>query len=228
MYHKVGLRPAGAIRKALYISPALFNRQINELRQAGFSSVTMNDACATENNQTRRVVITFDDGFRNVLDHALNPLAENKFRAIQFLVAGLLGGRNEWDLPAGEVPEKLMDASQVREWMAAGHEIGAHTMTHPDLLKISPERAREEITAGKKSLEDTFGVPVEHFCYPYGSWNGQIRDLVAGAGFRTACTTEPGVNTSATNPFEISRWMARYASPRPKEVLARLVDRMFN
>jgi len=228
MYHKVGPRPAGTQKKALYVSPALFSRQIGELRKAGFNSATMDEACVTENREAPRIVITFDDGFANVLDHALKPLAENNFHAIQFLVPGLLGGRNEWDLPAGEVPEKIMDASQVREWMAAGHEIGAHTMTHPDLATLSLEDAREEISASKKSLEDTFGVPVEHFCYPYGSWNGQIRDLVAGAGFRTACTTKPDVNTSATNPFEISRWMARHASPRPKEVLARLVDRMFN
>ncbi len=228
MYHKVAARPAGAVLKALYISPALFARQLGELRAAGFSSTSIGDACASGINRDKHVVLTFDDGFQNVLEHALAPLAQNNFHGIQFLVAGRLGGWNEWDAPRGEVREKLMDAAQVRDWLAAGHQIGAHTMTHPDLRNISPAKAREEIFACKKSLEDTFGLPVDHFCYPYGFSNQTVRDLVAEAGYRTACTTEPGVNTSATPRLEITRWTARYPSPRPKEVLARFLDRVFN
>lgn len=228
VYHKIGPRPPGVIRKGLYVSPALFARQLAELRAAGFTSTSMDGTCATEANREKRVALTFDDGFQNVLDHALAPLAQNQFHGIQFLVAGMLGGWNEWDLPGGEVREKLMDATQVREWLAAGHQIGAHTMTHRDLTKIPAAAAREEIFAGRKSLEDTFGTPVVHFCYPYGASNKAVRDLVAEAGFRTACTTEPGVNTRATPCLELARWTARHASPRPKEVLARFLDRVFN
>lgn len=226
MYHKVGPRPPGVLRKGLYASPALFARQAAELRAAGFTSATMDEAIAAGDNREKRVAFTFDDGFENVLAHALGPLAQHGFRAIQFLVPGLLGGWNEWDLPGGEVREKLMDAARVRDWLAAGHQIGAHTMTHPDLTKIPATRAREEIFASRKSLEDTFGVPVEHFCYPYGKWNQAVRDWVAEAGFRTACISRPGINTRSTPPLEIARWTARHPSPRPKEMLARLMDRV--
>jgi len=228
MYHKVGSRPAGVKWKALYVSPVLFARQLGELRAAGFTSAPVGEASAVADNRKKRVVLTFDDGFQNVLNLALAPLEQNQFKGIQFLVAGLLGGWNEWDIPRGEVREKLMDVAQVREWLAAGHQIGAHTMTHPDLTKIPVAQAREEIFASKKSLEDTFGLPIDHFCYPYGKLNKAVRDLVAEAGYRTACTTQPGVNTSATPPLEITRWTARYASCRPKEVLARFLDRVFN
>ena len=228
MYHKVGPRPARVARRALYVSEATLRRQLGGLRAAGFSSVSISHACSAPNNRARRVVITFDDGFQNVLDHALAPLAENGFRAIQFLVPGLLGKTNAWDLPDGEVQERLMDAAQVRDWLAAGHEIGAHSITHPNLSKISTDRAREEIFACKKMLEDEFGVAVRHFCYPYGAWNETVRDFVAEAGFTTACTTQPGVNTLSTPHLEISRYLARHPSPRPNEVLTRLLDRVFN
>lgn len=228
MYHKIARRPAGAVWRALYVHPRFFSRQLRELRAAGFQSAPMDEACAGPDNAGKRFVITFDDGFQNVLENALAPLAENKFRAIQFLVAGLLGKRNEWDLPRGEVEEKLMDALQVREWLAAGHRIGAHTMTHPHLHRIPIEKAREEIFAGKKKLEDTFGLPVEHFAYPYGESNEAVRDLVREAGFRTACITDPGVNTAATPRFELLRYTAREPSLRPNEVLARFMDRVFN
>lgn len=228
MYHKVGPRPAGVKRKALYVSQGLFARQLGELRAAGFTSAPVEAACTAADNREKRIVLTFDDGFQNVLEHALAPLAQNQFHGIQFLVPGLLGDWNEWDISRGEAREKLMDAAQVREWLAAGHQIGAHTMTHPDLTKIPVAQAREEIFASKKSLEDTFGVAIDHFCYPYGEWNDAVRGLVAEAGYRTACTVERGVNTSSTHPLEITRWTARHASPRPKEVLARFLDRVFN
>ncbi len=47
-----------------------------------------------------------------------------------------------------------------------GHQIGAHTRTHPVLTEIPAARAREEIAASKKALEDRFGFAVKHFCYP--------------------------------------------------------------
>ena len=227
MYHKVGPRPAGVVRRGLYVSPGLFARQLAELSAAGFGTASLEEALEAGDNREKRVALTFDDGFANVLDHALAPLAQNRFRGLLFLVPGLLGGWNEWDLPAGEAREKLMDAAQVRHWIASGHGIGAHSMTHPDLTKIPAARAREEISASRKILEDTFGVPVEHFCYPYGHSNEAVRDFVAEAGFRTACTTQRGVNTRATPRFELTRWTARHPSPRPRDALARFLDRTF-
>jgi peptidoglycan/xylan/chitin deacetylase (PgdA/CDA1 family) len=154
-----------------------------------------------------------------VLRHGLEPLAENGFRAIQFLVAGFLGRRSEWQAQYGEVLEPLMDASQVREWLAAGHEIGAHTLTHPWLTRVSELEAREEIRGSRLRLEDLFGVPVRHFCYPYGDWNPAVRDLVQEAGFATACTVEFGVNAAATPHFELRRVTARYRSRNLRNLL---------
>jgi peptidoglycan/xylan/chitin deacetylase (PgdA/CDA1 family) len=129
-------------------------------------------------------------------------------------------------MPSGEAPEPLMDAGQVREWLAAGHQIGSHTLTHPWLTRLSPAAAREEIFASKKRLEDAFGVPVGHFCYPYGDWNPAVRDLVAEAGYRAACTTEPGLNTSGTDAFALRRFTARYPSRSLKAVWTRLRRRI--
>ena len=106
--------------------------------------------------QARRVVFIFDDGFVNVLTHALDPLAANGFRAIQFLVADRIGQMNEWNRADGEVLAPLMDAAQIRDWLTAGHQIGSHTLTHPYLTRLSLAQAREEITASKKKLENLF------------------------------------------------------------------------
>ena len=209
-YHKLGPRPRGVRLKGLYVSVRLFATQLQELHAAGFVNGSL-DHCVGPLHP-RRMVITFDDGHVNVLRHALEPLASTGFKAIQFLPANCLGKRNEWDVAAGEAPEAIMDAAQVREWLAAGHQIGSHTLDHPYLTQIPLATAREQIVASKNRLEDLFGVAIEHFCYPYGDWNYAVRDLVMAAGYHTACTTESGVNRPTDSPFALKRFTARYAS----------------
>ncbi len=212
MYHKLGPRPRGVRLKGLYVAEKLFARQLAELRDAGFVTPPLDQALPVTKRSAPTVLLTFDDGFVNALRYGLPLLDEFKFRAVQFLVADRIGGINEWDRPKGEVMEPLMDDAQIRDWLAAGHEIGSHTCTHPFLTQLSPAQAREEITASRKKLEDKFGRPVEHFCYPYGDCNEAVRDLIVAAGYKTAFTTEAGVNTPADSPFALKRYMARYPS----------------
>lgn len=191
-YHKVGRKPLGVKLRGIYVSAGLFARQMRQLRAEGYRTMALSEA-EQGLPSGRRVVITFDDGSTTVFRHAMDAMARVEFHAINFLVSGHLGGVNAWDTARGEVPDRLMDEAQVREWLAAGHEIGAHTCTHPRLSKISLAQAREEIFGSKKSLEDRFGIPMRHFCYPYGDYSPEVRDLVEEAGFETAVTTDAGV-----------------------------------
>ncbi len=219
-YHKLGPRPGRVRIKGLYVGEALFRRQLKELQAAGFTSGRLEDCAGPLQN--KRVVITFDDGYVNVLRHGPGPLADTGFRAVLFLVADLLGQHNRWDVPLGEAPEPMMDAAQVREWLAAGHDIGSHTLTHPFLTQLPVTQAKEEITASRKKLEDLFGRPIEHFCYPYGDWNGAVCDSVKEAGYRTAATTDAGVNMPTDSAFALKRFTARYPSRRLRAITDRV------
>lgn len=221
-YHKLGPRPAGVRLKGMYLGRGLFDRQMSELREAGFQSMSLSDAFADMPGSTSRVVLTFDDGFRNVLENGLEALSHSGFRAIQFLLPDLLGKSNDWEQAEGEAPESLMDEAAIREWLAAGHEIGSHTSSHPWLTRIPVERAREEIGASRKKLEDRFQVPIHHFCYPYGDWNETVQDLVVEAGYTTACTTDNGINLPGDNPHSLKRFTARYPSRNFKAIWQRL------
>ncbi|HAB15730.1 MAG TPA: polysaccharide deacetylase [Verrucomicrobiales bacterium] len=212
MYHKLGPRPARVRIKGLYVSSALFQRQLRELSAAGFHSVPIHELTHCHEPKPKSVVLTFDDGFENVLRYGLEPMRACGFQAIQFLVADLLGKTNEWEQRQGEVAERLMDEPQVREWLAAGHAIGAHTCTHPRLTQIPLKEAQEEIRASKAKLEDRFGVAIRHFCYPFGDYNQAIRDAVLSAGFDTACTTKPGLCRVDGDRLQLRRLTARYAS----------------
>ena len=131
---------------------------------------------------------------------------------------------NEWDRAENEVLSPLMDAAQIKEWLAAGHQIGSHTLTHPCLTRLPPAQAREEITASRKKLEDLFGVAIRHFCYPYGDRDERTCDLVMEAGYRTACTVAFGVNTTETPPGALRRITARYPSRNWRMLATRLKD----
>lgn len=218
-YHKLGPRPARVRLKGMYLSERLFQRQLEELQAAGYANGTL-ESCVGP-RASRRIVITFDDGYVNVLRHGVPTLAATGFKAIQYLVADLLGECNQWDVTLGEAPEPMMDVAQVREWLAAGHDIGSHTRTHPFLTRIPVAEAREEIISSRKKLEDCFGRPVKHFCYPYGDWNKGVRDLVAEAGYQTACTTDAGINGPGSSPWELKRFTARYPSLNFKAIWAR-------
>jgi peptidoglycan/xylan/chitin deacetylase (PgdA/CDA1 family) len=226
MYHKIGPRPRLVRLRGLYLRRDVFVRQLEELQQAGFTACPPAEAnveARANGAPARRVVLTFDDGFRNVFENALEPLAQKQFRAIQFLVVNCIGKLNEWDLRDGEAPEPLMDRAQVAEWLRAGHRIGSHSLTHPRLTRLSLRDAQEEILGSKKKLEDTFGVAVEDFCYPYGDWNDAVRDLVMEAGYRTACTADYGVNLPTTSPLALRRIMVRHPTRSLKALRARLM-----
>lgn len=219
-YHSVGPRPRGVRLKGLYLPPRWFRRQMRELRAAGFASAWLDEVPGPDGGPPA-VVLTFDDGCRNVRVHALPVLEEAGFHAVVFLVADLLGRTSEWQAWAGGVAEPLMDAAEIRDWLAAGHRIGSHTCTHPWLTRLAPAAAREEITASRRKLEDQFGVPVRDFCYPYGDYDARVRDLVAEAGYQTAVTTRPGLNGPETPRLELRRWTARYPSRRLRHLWQR-------
>src|SRR5437899_9792621 len=170
-YHHIGPRPARVRLKGLYVSPKLFAQQLAELKTEDYETDAFGMIQPSHPPKAKRVFFTFDDGFTDVFENALPVLRQHGFRSIQFLVADLLGKTSEWQTGSGELPGVLMDKAQVRDWLNSGQEIGSHTATHPRLTQISPSQAREEISGSKKKLEDTFGIAVEHFCYPYGDWN---------------------------------------------------------
>jgi len=219
-YHKIALPPKQARIKGLYLEPKLFLRQINEIKQAGLA-FSFPESSTVSKKET--ITITFDDGFVSNLIEAVPLMKKVGVQAINYLVADRIGQTSDWEAREGGEADPLMDESQVREWLTAGHQIGAHTCTHPRLSQISEAEAKEEISASRKKLEDRFGVLIEHFAYPYGDYNQTTLELVREAGFKTACTMHRGINLPSTPRFELKRWTARYESRNLKNLLRKLM-----
>jgi peptidoglycan/xylan/chitin deacetylase (PgdA/CDA1 family) len=177
--------------------PSVFRRQMQILHEKGFQALRLEDAVAAWTTgdplPARPVVLTFDDGFRNVLEHAAPVLGELGFGATVFVVAGHCGGKNDWYGQISEVPIlPLLTWTEVRQLADAGFGIGSHSSQHGRLDRLSGADAEAEVAGSKKALEDRLGRPVTTFAYPYGLAGEAARRLVA-ANYAAACSVELGV-----------------------------------
>ena len=212
MYHSIDVPPLLHPRRGLYVTPQHLTHQLRELQSADIAFTTLGD-WKRQRSSTRQVAVTFDDAYRNVFVKGLPVLQQARAHAITYVVASLIGKSNEWDHATGGRHEPLMDRVQLTEWIGAGHEIGSHGLTHRDLTILSPEEARREIVESKKMLEDIFGQPIRHFCYPYGGWNDAIKSMVQEAGYETATSTVAGFNTATTDALVLKRFLASHRRP---------------
>ena len=101
--------------------------------------------------------------------------------------------------------------SQAREMDAENVRIESHTVTHPILTNISEKELDFEMQTSKKRLEEVLERRVEHFCYPNGSFNENVRKAAENAGYKSATTTEYGFNNLQTNRFLLKRIDAQSA-----------------
>jgi peptidoglycan/xylan/chitin deacetylase (PgdA/CDA1 family) len=92
----------------------------------------------------------------------------------------------------------------VRKLLAAGWELDAHTLTHPDLTHVDAARLREEVTGSRTAIRRMFHVPVNFFCYPAGRYDPVVVAAVQQAGYLGATTTNYGL-ARAGDLFTLSR-----------------------
>jgi peptidoglycan/xylan/chitin deacetylase (PgdA/CDA1 family) len=92
----------------------------------------------------------------------------------------------------------------VRSLIAAGWEIDAHTITHPDLTTVDDARLWREVDGSRNVLRRQFHIPVDFFCYPAGRYDNRVVNAVRRAGYLGATTTNYGL-ARPPNYFTLSR-----------------------
>ena len=207
-YHQVDTPPeAGVPFRSLVVSPAAFARQMGLLKALGYRGLSMTalEPYLRGEREGRVVGITLDDGYVNNLQHALPVLRQHGFSATCYVVSGQMGGANVWDHGKGIPERSLMNAAQLRAWVAGGQEVGSHTRTHVDLCQTSDVAAFSEIAGCKRELEHRVEVEVRHFCYPYGSHEAKHAAIAKAVGYKTATTTRRSRSVVGDDLFELPR-----------------------
>jgi peptidoglycan/xylan/chitin deacetylase (PgdA/CDA1 family) len=102
----------------------------------------------------------------------------------------------------------MLGWDDVHALRGLGFSIGAHTVTHPILSRVSPERARAEIEGSRDAIVAACGRAPASFAYPNGTaedYTPAVVKIVRDAGFACAVTTRFGLNRAGASPWELQR-----------------------
>lgn len=186
------------IRKSLSITPSIFRKQLETLKNAGYEFMTTAELSDVLDGRLKQpenpIIITFDDGYRDFYTDVFPVLNELKVKAVAYIVSDFIDKPN------------FMYQSQIREIAKSGLvEIGAHTVHHKLLKGLPRQLAFFEINKSKERLSQILGIPIVSFAYPYGAFDDQTVEIVKEVGFKTAVRTTPGIEASQNNRYKLYR-----------------------
>ena len=190
MYHYIRSVDQGSdpLGYELSITPDDFNNQMAWLHEQGYIGVRMDGITRCLRGEApcpaKAIALTFDDGYADAYTDALPMLKRYGLIATFYIVTNFVGqpGYMTWE--------------QVAALREAGMEIGAHTVSHPDLTTLDWETAGFEIAQSKAELDHHLNINVTSFCYPTGLYNAGIEEQVRAAGYLNATTTRWDNDTS--------------------------------
>jgi peptidoglycan/xylan/chitin deacetylase (PgdA/CDA1 family) len=166
MYH--GIREDRGTRLPYFetnTSLKMFRAQMQFLRDRGYKAISLSEALqhiSIGNVNNKHVVITFDDGYRDLYTAALPVLSHNAFTATVFVVSSF-----PTTTPDRFASEEFMTWNQIREVHSCGIEIGSHTVSHPELWTLNRRELEYELIHSKKTIEDALGQAVRAFSHPF-------------------------------------------------------------
>jgi peptidoglycan/xylan/chitin deacetylase (PgdA/CDA1 family) len=193
------------------VHPLSFRAQMEHLAATGRPVLPLAEALTRLREEgpplpAGAVSLTFDDGYRDNLEHAAPVLERMGFPAVVFLVTGRMGEEATIDRYEGCCAyDRAMDWTEARELEKRGVELGGHGHTHRELAGLDPDDLRDEIGTCREEFVRFLGRAPRIFCYPRGSETGAVRRVVAEAGFELAVTVYPGVNRPETEPLLLRR-----------------------
>lgn len=195
VYHHIAKAPANtaAAAKSFFIEPQWLEKHLQYLKENGFETIGFADITAHFEYgmplPARPVIISFDDGYKNVFDNAFPLLKKYNMRGTFYVITKLLDKPNR------------MTWEQLAELRDSGMEIGSHTLWHPYLTKSG--KVKQEIADSQKILEEKLNITVTTFAYPYGISNSRIENLVKEAGYKTGRSYADGDGITHENLFRI-------------------------
>ncbi|WP_168120875.1 polysaccharide deacetylase family protein [Paenibacillus sp. HB172176] len=129
----------------------------------------------------------FPEGKRKALTLSYDDGREQDRRLIEILNAA--GIRGAFHLNSSNLGKPgYVERSEVGT-LYAGHEISAHTATHPFLTRSPADRIADEVLRDREQLERLAGYPVKGMSYPYGAWNDRVVGMLPALGIEYARTT---------------------------------------
>lgn len=218
MYHAVEDAPRPPKYKHFYVVAEEFAGQMKMLKRAGYTPITFGQLAAARTGTftlpSKPVLLTFDDGYANLLTNVHPLLGELGFSYTVFLVSERVGKTNDWVAAEGYEPTPLLSWPEIAEMQRDSHvSFEGHTATHPKLSTLSPADARREMEGSKDALEQKLQAPISVLCYPYGDVSDSVAGTAGELGYTQAVTTDFGRARPADNPLRLPRISVYHVPP---------------
>ena len=148
------------------------------------------DEAFSNQNKNEGICLTFDDGFKSDIDIVFPKLKHHSIHATFFIVKDYIN------------KDGYMNEKDIIELSNGGMQIGSHSISHPNFLKINHSEIINELISSKKYLEDLTSNEISTFSFPFGFENQSLIDAVFEAGYKYCCTSRHGIvkNTSTVIP----------------------------
>src|SRR5262245_10192227 len=192
MYHSIGTPVPGDSLNLYDLAPESFRAHMTWLAGSGHHVVSLAEAGAEGNG----VAITFDDGYRNNLSTAAPILNGLGLSFTVFVTTA--------HLRAGGTT--YLSAPDLRELASLpGATVGAHGATHVRLTTCDDRPLRQELTDGRRHLEDLLQREIRLMSYPHGAVDRRVREAVAEAGYTLAAGSRFGANPADRDQLCLKR-----------------------
>jgi peptidoglycan/xylan/chitin deacetylase (PgdA/CDA1 family) len=218
-YHKVDARRELGVTR---IAPRVFRRQMEALAAAGVRTLGSADLERVLDGgplasplspphlspltPLTSVVLTFDDGYSALAEHAFPVLADLGLKALVFVVTGFVGRDNDWDVHYGWRRFRHLSWDELARWQARGIEVHSHGVTHARLTWVSPVEAAEELGRSREEIARRTGVAPAGVSYPFGAVDRRVATLASDAGYRLGFGGPRGLPGEATDrPLALRR-----------------------
>jgi peptidoglycan/xylan/chitin deacetylase (PgdA/CDA1 family) len=211
-FHKIGEPPPGSWRSWFYVSEETFVDYLGYLREDGWQMIDLatfiRGLVSPETLPRRAALLTFDDGYRSILDVALPWLVRFEYPAVLFVPTDYIGGHNHFDSHR-EPEEEICTWDDLRELERRRVSVQSHGISHRAFSELDPAEQEKELNRSKVELEAGLEKSVEVFSYPYGDGGTDpqvLREVMHRIGYRAGCLYKGGPNRlPVSDPYRLTR-----------------------
>lgn len=203
-YHAISYRWGAALSS----HPDRLRAQLELLISHGYQGSTFTDA-VREPRDAKTLVVSFDDAFRSVLEHAKPVLDDLGLPGTIFVPTAFPDrkprlswpGIDHWDGTEHEHELVTLSWRGLAEMADAGWEVGSHTRTHPYLTLLDDSELEWELAESRRECEAALGIACRSLAYPYGDHDARVAAATRAAGYEAAATLQPW-----SGPASMERW----------------------
>ncbi len=183
------------------ISLDRFKAHLKHLKKKNYEVLTLGEALSRLDRsgtlEQKTAVLTVDDGYRSVLENGIPLMEKYGFPATIFINTEQVGNRN------------TMTWAELADLQERGFEIGNHSHSHAHFVNKAKGDLREFFRQDLKTADSLFraklGNVPETYAYPYGEYNGTMKEVLKERGYEAAVAQHSGA---------MHRGSDRYALPR--------------